>query len=360
MQLSIAGKTCALTLGACLVFSASAEAVTYRINELPPAAGYVKSFARNINDSGVIVGDSHPMVADYFTGTATVWRGLVPANLGKVAKGTYSFATAINNLGKIAGDADDGDGRPNAVVFKGGAAKFIDSGASNSHVQFIANSGFIVGNYANGFGGGDWQPTIWTENPKKPGTYKRQFLPRYTNPNGLIAYQNTIEDANNYGVAVGHIESTSAAVWNNNTQHTLEILPQLPEELGAMAFGVNDTGVIVGGANTSTLLTKPVMWAADANRTITSLPLFPGESTGLAQKINNANQIIGSHGDGTAEPALAVWIDGQIFDLQSNLDSTGLGWVLQTVNDINNLGQIVGTGQLNGQERGFILTPVAP
>lgn len=360
MQLSITGKTYALTLGACLVFSAPSEAVTYRIDGLPPAAGYAKSFAQNINDSGVVVGNSRSMVDAPLSGTATVWRGLVPANLGKVAKGTYSYATAINNLGKIAGGADDGDGRPNAVVFKGGAAKFIDSGANNSHVQFVANSGFIVGNYAIGFGGGDWQPTIWTENLKKPGTYKHQFLPLYIEPNGLTAYQNTIEDANNNGVAVGHVGSVSlpggqgAAVWNNNTQHTLEILPQLPEELGAMAYGVNDTGVIVGAAN-STYISKPVLWAADANRTITSLPLFPGENNGLAQKINNANQIIGSH-----EGLAAAWIGGQIFDLQSNLDSTGLGWKLQTVNDINNLGQIVGTGQLNGQERGFVLTPVAP
>lgn len=364
MQLSIINKTFALALGAYLVFITPVEAVTYRIDELPPATGYATSFARSINDNGEVVGDSHPMVADYFNGTGTVWRGLVPANLGKAGKGTYSFGTAINNSGKIAGDADNGNSRPNAVVFQGGTAKFIDSGANNSHVLFVADSGFIVGNYAKGFGGA-WLPTIWTEEPKKPGTYKHQFLPRYTEPNGIIASQNYIFDANNYGVAVGQIDSASlggqrAGVWNNNTQHTLEILPQLPNEWGAYAYGVNDAGVIVGMSNQGVFSSTPVVWAADAGRTITSLPLFPEETHGYANKINNANQIIGSHGDGTAEPVPAVWIDGQIFDLQSNLDDTGLGWELQSADDLNNLGQIVGTGRLDGQTRGFILTPVAP
>ena len=36
----------------------------------------------------------------------------------------------------------------------------------------------------------------------------------------------------------------------------------------------------------------------------------------------------------------------------------GLGWVLTEARDINESGQIVGTAWRNGEQRGFVLTPL--
>jgi probable HAF family extracellular repeat protein len=47
---------------------------------------------------------------------------------------------------------------------------------------------------------------------------------------------------------------------------------------------------------------------------------------------------------------------GRLFDPNDLIDSQS-GWVLSGAKDINNSGQIVGFGNLNGEERAFLLTP---
>jgi hypothetical protein len=42
----------------------------------------------------------------------------------------------------------------------------------------------------------------------------------------------------------------------------------------------------------------------------------------------------------------------------NNLVSSISGWILSWAYDINNKGQIVGVGYHNGDQRGFLLTPV--
>ncbi len=44
-------------------------------------------------------------------------------------------------------------------------------------------------------------------------------------------------------------------------------------------------------------------------------------------------------------------------DLNS-LIPAGSGWALSVARDINDAGQIVGEGVINGQQRAFLLTPV--
>ena len=54
---------------------------------------------------------------------------------------------------------------------------------------------------------------------------------------------------------------------------------------------------------------------------------------------------------------LVLWRDGQVFELQALLSSTG--WSITSATGINNSGQIVGFGTFNNETHGFILTPVA-
>lgn len=349
--------TTILGIGICLASVQPASAVVYRVDELPPAPGYAYSNASQINDAGDVVGSSSPATGG-FKSVGTLWRGVTPINLGKADKGNYSDATAINNFGKVGGEADNGDFRPNVVAFQRGAAKFIDKGANNSHVAAVIDNGSFIGNYLKGFGG-TWLPTLWTEDPRKPGEYRHLFLPMYQDPTGASSY-NYISDANNSGAAVGQVSGVSLGgdrpgFWNNDVAHTLSVLPLLSNDWGGYAYAINDTGTIVGVSNQGISRSTPVVWEASSDHAITALPLLPGEVQGTAAKINNAGQIVGFHGDGSAP---AVWINGQIFDLQSSLDQSGAGWQLLVVSDINNSGEIVGTGQLNGQTRAFVLTPV--
>ena len=51
-----------------------------------------------------------------------------------------------------------------------------------------------------------------------------------------------------------------------------------------------------------------------------------------------------------------LWQNGQMIDLNGCIPA-GSGWVLTGASDINNQGQICGTGKHNGQQAGFLLTP---
>ncbi len=348
-----------LTLAMLLAMPCRAQvAVNFSILELPPTDGSTQSEARAINDQNDIVGTSYPATIDW-NGTATVWSATASTkvSLGKVAKGNYSFASAINVNGRIVGDADNGSFRPNAVIYSAKGPNFLSTGFNNSHAFFVADSGFIVGNVIKGFGS-DWLPTVWTEDPRKPGQFSAKFLPLMTDPTRAKTY-NYAMGANNAGQVVGNVSNSvsgpRAAFWNNNPARSLTLLPNLPDQWGAYAYGINDTGVAVGTNDVGVFSTTPVVWAADANHTVAALPLFPGEFHGMATAINNGGMIIGSHGDMQLP---AVWIGGRIYDLESTLDSSGADWVLDTVTDINNLGFIVGYGRKNGVKRGFMLSRV--
>jgi hypothetical protein len=54
-----------------------------------------------------------------------------------------------------------------------------------------------------------------------------------------------------------------------------------------------------------------------------------------------------------------VYDGSAIYNLQDLVEPTSLtGWVLTEANDINDRGQIVGNGYLNGQPRAYLLTPI--
>jgi probable HAF family extracellular repeat protein len=69
--------------------------------------------------------------------------------------------------------------------------------------------------------------------------------------------------------------------------------------------------------------------------------------------INDLDQIVGGSSAG------AFLNDGSTTIDLNTLVASISGWTLQDAKDINNLGQIVGTGLLNGEQHGFLLTPTA-
>lgn len=51
-----------------------------------------------------------------------------------------------------------------------------------------------------------------------------------------------------------------------------------------------------------------------------------------------------------------LWTSSGITDLNTVLDSSGIGWILDEARDINDSGQIVGFGRINGQPHAVLLT----
>jgi uncharacterized membrane protein len=138
-----------------------------------------------------------------------------------------------------------------------------------------------------------------------------------------------------------------------------------PGDGSSIAWGLNDLGQVVGESHPP-FGSRPVLWDNDAARTPIALPLLPGDNYGTATAVNTLGQVLGQSAASVpgiwevGPRRLVIWRDGGVFELQTLLDGSGAGWALTSANAINNRGQIVGLGVHNGQNRGFLMTPVSP
>jgi probable HAF family extracellular repeat protein len=90
--------------------------------------------------------------------------------------------------------------------------------------------------------------------------------------------------------------------------------------------------------------------------TVTDLGTLGGTNS-VPYAINNKGQVVGSSKITSGNQHAFLWKRGTLYDLNS-LISNNSGWELTNASSINDVGQIVGTGKFNGQQRTFLLTPL--
>jgi len=165
-------------------------------------------------------------------------------------------------------------------------------------------------------------------------------------------------------------------LWSGSTPTAL---PQLSGFAYAIATSVNDSGVAAGEAFTINfnVLSDPnaighAVLYQTGSATPTDLGALPGDVSSAALGINNSGAVVGfsSSSPPTFSMYLAAFIaspaskyhafiysGGKIYNLNNQLVN-GSGWQLSFATQINNAGQIVGTGLINGAQHAFLLTPV--
>jgi probable HAF family extracellular repeat protein len=125
------------------------------------------------------------------------------------------------------------------------------------------------------------------------------------------------------------------------------------------AYGINDSGQVVGQAWTSTGR-RAFLYSGGQMRDLGTLD---GGRTSVANDINNSGQVVGWSTKSTAESNAYPFLysGGQMHDLNSLLPA-GSGWQLYSAEAINSSGQIVGRGGYPGAtgQRAFLLTPDTP
>jgi probable HAF family extracellular repeat protein len=187
-------------------------------------------------------------------------------------------------------------------------------------------------------------------------------------------YDSNTAKAVDLGVLPGVDESRAKAI-NNKGQITGESFFADPHaflwdgkliDLGLVfsSNDINDSGVIVGsrffpGASERTAFRYPSANNNPQFEDLGPLPLRGGFVGSHASAINNNGDIVGYSWtkDGLTRAFVRKAV-GLMQDLTSLIPHIS-GWLLTQATDINDKGEIIGNGVLNGNHRGFLLTPLS-
>jgi probable HAF family extracellular repeat protein len=216
--------------------------------------------------------------------------------------GVVTVATCINDAGQVVGESDLSTQGGDAFLWQNGQLTDIGSlGTGGSYAYGINKSGQIVGQS---------------------------------------------------GIAVMFVGSIEATLWNGG------IITDLGNLGGDTSIGIaiNESGQVAGYANTSrgSDIFHPFLWQNGVMTDLITMPV--GSSGSKAYAINNAGQVVGFFTPPGGVATATIWQNGVMTDLNT-LIPANTGWQLVEAWGINDSGQIVGDGQINGNAQSFLLTP---
>ena len=333
---------------ATLTFSIVASpTASYSVTDLGTLGGTL-SEAFAINNSGQVVGMSE--LVGSTTSHAFMYSGGVMNDLGSLG-GTVSWAYGINDGGQVVGYSLLANNSQHAFYYSGGVMNDLGSfGGSTSTASGINKSGQIVGSFVSS--------TIQHAFLYVGGSMND--LGNLGGSNGSYAF-----GINNSGQIVG-----MSYLADNVTQHPFLYSGGVMSDLGTLgghcqqsngfslscqASGINTSGQIVGWSNLAdNATTHAFLYSGGVMRDLGSLG---GSSDAFG--INDNGQIVGYSGlAGNTTTHAFIYSGGVMSDLNALLTSNTAGWVLYEAMGINNVGQIVGYGSNNnGSIRAFLLTP---
>jgi probable HAF family extracellular repeat protein len=259
--------------------------------------GASDSGATDLNDNGIAVGTSGGHAAAFKPDGSII-------DLGIVANNVFAFDLSINNSNQIVG---------------------------LSAVSGVAGCG------------GNLTSFSFTAPPANIGP---TALSVKINNGGIIA-------AAIYNQSGPACEGTiGPALFPSGTGLTVPSIFTLDSQAGAIVSDINDAGLVLGSSPTTSNETGTFVLQAGTNGTAI-LPI-PGQNSIVGAGINSQGWVVG----GFNAPSHAfAYANGKIVDLNSLLPASCAAWTLTDATDINDTGDIVGVGTLNGVAHGFLLTP---
>ena len=339
--LLLAAVVCAAAFGAP---DAAAQAPRYTVTDLGPFE------PRAVNEMGQATGYA---IIDG-RGYAALWDGTFKTiNPPGASSGE---AHGINGHGQVAGMAlfcdvpPDGtcqNSRWRAFVYWQGAFTILGTlGGNSSFGGDINDVGLVVGYSSTVVPSGDTQAFT-----SGGGSLENIGAKMGVKDSAALAVNSVGQITGNHS-----LNNRSGVFIYDTRDGTFSLFP-----VTGIADRLNDLGQVVGGlSGNDDGSGRAFLLAGGVVKDLGTL--MPSHRFSRARSLNNAGQIVGissssffTRGDERA----FLYESGLMLDLNA-LIPAGSGWSLKEATDINGGGQIVGRGTLNGQERGFLLTPTAP
>lgn len=339
--LLLAAAVCAAAFGAP---DAAAQAPRYTVTDLGPFA------PASVNEMGQVAGSA---IIDS-RGFAVFHDGTFKTiNPPGAASGE---AYGVNGHGQVAGvalfcdrpaDGSCQNSRWRAFVYRAGAFNVLGTlGGNNSFSRDINDAGLVAG----------YSSTLVTSGDSQAFSSGGESLENIGAKMGVA--NSTALGVNSVGqIAGNHSINNRAGVFIYDTRDgTFTLFP-----IGGIGFRLNDLGQVVGGLSGNDDGTgRAFLLSGGVVKDLGTL--MPSHRFSRARSLNNAGQIVGISAQNWftwGDERAFLYEGGVMLDLNA-LIPAGSGWFLKEATDINGGGQIVGRGTLNGQERGFMLTPTAP
>ena len=173
-----------------------------------------------------------------------------------------------------------------------------------------------------------------------------------------------INDSTNSRIVGQGIDPNNAArnvgiVYDIGDNNAFEV-GALPGFNGALAFGVSNTGYVVGSSMLNQGSGLPFIWSDQGG--MVAIPLATGTSQGSARAVNSAGWVVGNDSSAFSIPFL---YDGTNTYRLADLIPPNSGWDLSmntssSADGISEDNVIVGTGVHNGETHAYAMVPVAP
>lgn len=262
-----------------------------------------KGIAYGLNDSGQVVGMSNS------TNRATLWTADSEIDLGTLTTGGSSVALGINNAGVVVGSDSDPTGRITHAF----------QWTPNGGMQYLPSLG---GNYAEAVAINDLGQAVGWAAPADTSIYSH------------------------------------AVMWANGT---IADLGTYPGDSQSIAYKSNTAGQIVGQSTRRDEFgtNRAFLWQ---DGSFVDLGAVPGFNNSIAVDINAAGQVVGYSWTRPVVTHRAwAYLDGTLRDLNDLIPlSSREHWILQVADGINDKGEIVGNGLLDGNNSAYLLIPEQP
>jgi probable HAF family extracellular repeat protein len=308
-----------------------AQAPTYAITDLGTLPGQSYSYGRAINASGQVVGGSgnRAFIWDAATGMQDLGVEPAPAPWGL----SPANAVDINDSGLVVG----GSGGPFGRAFlwdSTNGARWIGPANAFGYATAINSAGHVLGQFCT-----DRCRSFLQRN----GTV--ESLPEF--PNSFFTFYAALNDAGDL-VGSAYVSGVQKPFLYRGGNFT--VLPTLLGAFSSSANAINSAGQIVGQANLESGGGRAWLYSGGV---LTDLGLLPGSAFAYsyATAINNLDHVVGGSGN-----RAFLYKDGVMTDINSLLPANA-GWQINYAADINDAGQIVGSGFHNGLWRGYLLEP---